>query len=148
MKFKVQLAHNDETIQRIIQLRYLVLRQDWQQSIESATDELEATSYNAYIENENADLIACGRLQINTNNIGQIRFMAVAKSEQGKGYGENILQFLEEKAKLLSLEVIELQARENALRFYEKQGYQMVEKTFLLWGQIQHFLMSKKLIGL
>ncbi len=147
MKFKVQLAHNDETIQRIIQLRYLVLRQDWQQSIESATDELEATSYNAYIENENADLIACGRLQINTNNIGQIRFMAVAKSEQGKGYGENILQFLEEKAKLLSLEVIELQARENALRFYEKQGYQMVEKTFLLWGQIQHFLMSKKLIG-
>lgn len=148
MKFKVQLAHNDETIQRIIQLRYLVLRQDWQQSIESATDELEATSYNAYIENENADLIACGRLQINTNNIGQIRFMAVAKSEQGKGYGENILQFLEEKAKLLSLEVIELQARENALRFYEKQGYQMVEKTFSLWGQIQHFLMSKKLIGL
>ncbi len=148
MKFKVQLAHNDETIQRIIQLRYLVLRQDWQQSIESATDELEATSYNAYIENENADLIACGRLQINTNNIGQIRFMAVAKSEQGKGYGENILQFLEEKAKLLSLEVIELQARENALIFYEKQGYQMVEKTFSLWGQIQHFLMSKKLIGL
>lgn len=148
MKFKVQLAHNDETIQRIIQLRYLVLRQDWQQSIESATDELEATSYNAYIENENADLIACGRLQINTNNIGQIRFMAVAKSEQGKGYGEKILQFLEEKAKLLSLEVIELQARENALIFYEKQGYQMVEKTFSLWGQIQHFLMSKKLIGL
>lgn len=148
MKFNVQLAHNDETIQRIIQLRYLILRQDWQQSIESATDELEATSYNAYIENENADLIACGRLQINTNNIGQIRFMAVAKSEQGKGYGEKILQFLEEKAKLLSLEVIELQARENALIFYEKQGYQMVEKTFSLWGQIQHFLMSKKLIGL
>ncbi len=148
MKFNVQLAHNDETIQRIIQLRYLILRQDWQQSIESATDELEATSYNAYIENENTDIIACGRLQINTNNIGQIRFMAVAKSEQGKGYGEKILQFLEEKAKLLSLEVIELQARENALIFYEKQGYQMVEKTFSLWGQIQHFLMSKKLIGL
>lgn len=146
MKHKVQLASNDDTIRRIIQLRYLVLRHDWQQSIETASDNLERKSYNAFIENENAEVIACGRLQINPNNIGQIRFMAVAKNEQGKGYGENVLLFLEEKAQSLQLQAIELQARENALGFYEKKGYHIVEKSFLLWGQIQHHLMSKKMI--
>jgi hypothetical protein len=38
-----------------------------------------------------------------------------------------------------------LQARENAVKFYESCGYRIVEKTFLMWGEIQHYLMSRPL---
>jgi N-acetylglutamate synthase-like GNAT family acetyltransferase len=85
-------------------------------------------------------------LQENENKIGQIRFMAVEDGQQGKGLGKKIVEFLEIKAKELQLTKIELQARENAVKFYESMGYTIKERSFLLWGQIQHYLMEKTII--
>ncbi len=141
----IRLASNKADINKIIQLRYGILREPWQQPIETASDDLELQSFNALLENENGQLIACGRLQINVNQIGQIRYMAVAKDLQGQGHGEKILKFLEQKAQALQLKSIELQARENAVSFYKRNGYQIKEKSFLLWGIIQHYLMVKEL---
>jgi predicted acetyltransferase len=36
-----------------------------------------------------------------------------------------------------------LHAREIALPFYEKLGYRITEKSHLLFGEIQHYLMNK-----
>jgi hypothetical protein len=36
-------------------------------------------------------------------------------------------------------------AREIAIPFYESLGYQLVEKSHLLFDEIQHFLMIKKI---
>jgi len=141
--FEVKAARAQEEIDRILQLRYKILRQPWNQPIETATDEKEADSINAYIENEKNEVIACGRLQENENKVGQIRFMAVSDDYQGKGLGKLILEFLEEEGRKLQLKKIELQARDNALDFYKHCGYEMKEKTFLLWGIIQHYLMQK-----
>jgi ribosomal protein S18 acetylase RimI-like enzyme len=38
-----------------------------------------------------------------------------------------------------------LHAREIAIGFYQKLGYQMIEKSHLLFGEIQHYLMEKTL---
>jgi predicted GNAT family N-acyltransferase len=143
---KVKQATTETDLKNILQLRYDVLRKPWNQPIETATDDLEQTSINAFIEDENGNAIACGRLQENDNHIGQIRFMAVSQSHQGKGLGKLILQFLEEKSKEKSLVEIQLQARENALNFYKSCGYNIKEKSFLLWGQIQHYLMVKGIL--
>jgi hypothetical protein len=42
-----------------------------------------------------------------------------------------------------AVEII-LHAREQALGFYQKLGYALVEPSHLLFGEIQHFLMKKK----
>jgi len=139
----VKEAHTDTDLKNILQLRYDVLRKPWNQAIETATDNLEHTSINAFIEDENGNIIACGRLQENANKIGQIRFMAVSTNYQGKGLGKHIIDFLEEKAKEKKLLTIELQARENAIEFYKNCNYTVKEKSFLLWGSIQHYLMVK-----
>lgn len=141
--FVVKEAHNQNDIERILQLRYEMLRAPWNQPIETATDAIEDKCVNAYIEDENGMVIACGRLQENEHKIGQIRFMAVSNTYQGKGLGKLILQHLEKRAKDLQLKTIELQARENALEFYKNSGYTIKEKSFLLWGIIQHYLMVK-----
>jgi hypothetical protein len=39
----------------------------------------------------------------------------------------------------------ELQARENAVAFYERNGFHVVKPSFLLFNEIQHFLMEKML---
>lgn len=144
--FIVQQATNSTQLEAIIKLRCKILRDPWNQPAETATDTLEQSSVNAFIEDENGNIIACGRLQENENKIGQVRFMAVENDIQGKGLGKMILLFLEDKAKQMQLKTIELQARENAVEFYKTCGYTIKEKSFLLWGQIQHYLMGKSLL--
>ena len=143
--FSVKEARTKEEFEAILELRYKILRQPWNQPIDTATDELEFKSINAYIADEGGSVIACGRLQENEHKTGQIRYMAVDSNYQGKGLGKLILQFLEQKGRVLGLQKIELQARENALEFYKSSGYVLKEKSFLLWGIIQHYLMEKQL---
>jgi N-acetylglutamate synthase-like GNAT family acetyltransferase len=141
----VKESNSKEELASILELRYEVLRKPWGQPASTATDELEETSVNAFITDENNKVIACGRLQKNGKETGQIRFMAVSPAHQGEGLGKHIVRFLEIRGKEMDLKKIELQARDNAVRFYESCGYSVKEKSFLLWGQIQHYLMEKVL---
>ena len=141
---EVKMTNDEQTIERIIDLRYLVLRQPWDKPRETATDDLEYTSVNAYIE-ENGIVIACGRLQDNGNGVGQIRYMAVHPDFRGNGFGKLILSKLEEEGRRSGMRAIELQARENALEFYKGQNYKIKETSFKLWDLIQHYLMVKEL---
>ena len=141
----VKQATTNSQLNSILQLRYEVLRAPWNQPIETATDDLEKSCINAFIEDESGQIIACGRLQENENKVGQIRFMAVHRTYQGKGLGKLIVDFLENRAQELDLKIIELQARENAVEFYKRCGYAIKQKSFLLWNQIQHYLMEKQI---
>jgi N-acetylglutamate synthase-like GNAT family acetyltransferase len=141
---QAQTTTDPKIIEKIIDLRYDILRKPWNKPKETATDELEGQSVNAYIE-EDGTVIACGRLQDNGGGIGQVRYMAVAEGQQGKGLGKLILSKLEEEALAMGIQSIELQARENALEFYKAQGYAIKETSFKLWDIIQHYLMTKKL---
>jgi N-acetylglutamate synthase-like GNAT family acetyltransferase len=142
---EVKLATTKQEVEAIIDLRYKILRKPWDQPKETATDGLEETSINVFITDENGISLACGRLQENENKIGQIRYMAVDDSQQGKGLGKKIVQALEKKGTEMGLKKIELQARENAVDFYKSNSYSVKEKSFLLWGIIQHYLMEKDL---
>ena len=144
MMYKVQIANSQNTINQIIDLRYAVLRQPWNKPKDTATDDLELTSINAFIE-QDGEIVACGRLQDNGNRLGQIRYMSVHPNYQGKGLGKLIVTKLEEEAKRIELAAIELQARENALEFYKSQGYFVKETSFKLWDIIQHYLMTKEI---
>lgn len=141
----VKEAKSAEEREAILKLRYTVLREPWGQPASTATDELEEQSVNAFIADKNGNVIACGRLQENAGRVGQLRFMAVDGDYQGKGLGKLIVRFLEKRASELGLISLELQARDNAVKFYESCGYKIKEKTFLLWGIIQHYLMEKKI---
>lgn len=142
---QVKQASSQDELQAIINLRYHILRQPWNKLIETASDELEADSINALISDSDGNAIACGRLQNNGHGIGQIRYMAVDENWQGKGLGKAVCLFLEAKGKTIGLKKIELQARENAVEFYKRNGYTIKEKSFKLWDIIQHYLMEKEL---
>lgn len=142
---EVKQATTKKEVEAIIELRYKILRKPWDQPKETATDSLEETSINIFIADENDNVLACGRLQENENKVGQIRYMAVDDSQQGKGLGKKIVQALEKKGKDIGLKKIELQARENAVDFYKSNGYTIKEKSFLLWDIIQHYLMEKEI---
>ena len=72
-------------------LRYEVLRKPWFQPKGSERDEEEETSLHRMIIDEpNGKAVAVGRLQFNTIEEAQIRYMAVSDDYQGMGYGSKM----------------------------------------------------------
>jgi N-acetylglutamate synthase-like GNAT family acetyltransferase len=145
MKRPVKFSHSKEDLTKIIDLRYEILRKPWDQPYSTSSDELEEKSINAFITDDTGRAIACGRLQENEDRIGQVRYMAVHTDFQGQGLGHEIIVALENKARLMGMVKIELHARENALDFYQKEGYKITEVSYKLWNIIQHYLMEKTL---
>ena len=127
-------------------LRYEVLRKPWFQSKGSERDEEEETSlHRMIIDKSNGKAVAVGRLQFNTIEEAQIRFMAVSNHYRGMGYGSKIVKALDNIARKQGSRKIILQSRENAVKFYEKNGYKIIKKSYLLFDEIQHWLMEKEL---
>lgn len=125
-------------------LRYKVLRAPWNQPLGSERNDGDLTAEHfAYFENEL--ILGVGRLDIMTQNTSQIRFMAVDNDQQGKGIGKKLMLRMEEIAKGQGSSEIILHAREIAVPFYEKLGFVINEKSHLLFNEIQHYLMSKKI---
>ena len=73
--------------------------------------------------------------------------MAIRPDYQGQGLGHLLLAHLEERARRLGLASMMLQAREKAVNFYERAGYRVVEKSYVLFGEIQHYRMEKELLA-
>ena len=135
-----------EEFTKYYNLRYEILRKPWGQPTGSERDEAEETSiHRMIIDKETGDAIAVGRLQFNSIHEAQIRYMAVADDLQGKGLGSQIISALENVAQGEGIQKIILSARVNALQFYKNNGYKIVKKTHLLFGEIQHWLMGKEL---
>ncbi len=126
-------------------LRYEILRKPWNQPPGSEKDAYEDSSIHIMACDQNDSIIGICRLQLNSPTETQLRFMGVKEDTQGLGIGKLLLDYSEKKAKHLGANKQVLQARENALEFYKKCGYTLIEKSFLLWDEIQHYLMEKKI---
>ena len=127
-------------------LRYELLRKPWSQPKGSERDDIDKTSLHRMIIDEpNGKAVAVGRLQFNSIEEAQIRYMAVSDDYQGKGYGRKMVKALDNIAREKGSRKIILQSRGDAVKFYEKNGYKIIEKSYLLFDEIQHWLMEKEL---
>ncbi|MCE2847310.1 MAG: GNAT family N-acetyltransferase [Sphingobacteriales bacterium] len=126
-------------------LRWRILRQPWGQPKGTERDDQEDESVHRLLVDDSGHVLACGRLHMNSADEAQVRYMAVEGTFRSKGYGRLILSELEEVASLAGASKIVLQAREPALGFYQACGYTVIAKTFLLYGEIQHYLMERNL---
>ena len=135
-----------EEFRKYYNLRYEILRKPWGQPLRSERDEGEETSiHRMIIDEKTGEALAVGRIQFNSIDEAQIRYMAVSDDLQGRGLGSKIISALEDVARENGNKWMILSARENALEFYKNNGYKIVKKTHLLFGKIQHWLMRKEL---
>lgn len=125
-------------------LRFSVLREPWNQPVGSEVLADEDQAIHA-IAVENGEVLGVARMHESAEKQGQVRCVATATKAQGKGIGKAIMAYLEEKAKQKGWGEIVLEARENAVPFYEAIGYTIVAESYLLFGEIQHYRMQKNL---
>ncbi|RKS00683.1 GNAT family N-acetyltransferase [Flavobacterium sp. 102] len=75
----------------------------------------------------------------------QIRGMAVLENNQGKGFGRLLVEHSEKILETQNVSLIWFNARENAVGFYEKMGYEIIGKPFDIPDVGVHYVMWKKL---
>ena len=71
--------------------------------------------------------------------------MAVDEHARGCSYGGRILEALEAEARGRGVRKIVLNARDNAVAFYRKRGYDVIGDAETLFGVISHLRMKKSL---
>ncbi len=126
-------------------LRFRVLREPWNEPRGSERDDSDATSVHRMVADDSDRCIAVSRLHYNSPTEGQIRFMAVDNTQQSKGVGSYLLNAMEEIAIAHGCNRMILEAREPAIPFYQRNGYIVFQRSYLLFGCIQHYTMFKDL---
>ncbi len=142
---KVAEPQSAEDFERYFNLRYEVLRKPWNQPYSSVKDDKEQESRHAMVVNEEGEVLGVCRMQFNSAEEAQLRFMGIREDMRGKDLGKMLLDYFENIARRHGIKRIVLQSRENAVNFYIRNGYREIEKSYLLWGLIQHYLMQKDL---
>jgi len=142
MEIVIRAPKNQIEWEQYYDLRYRILRQPWNQPRGSERNEGDETGIHFALF-ENDKIAAIARLDVNAENIAQVRFMAVESTIQRKGFGKQVMLAIESYCKTQNSSEIILNARETAIPFYESLNYQLVEKSHLLFNEIQHFLMHK-----
>ncbi|PKL51146.1 MAG: GNAT family N-acetyltransferase [Candidatus Riflebacteria bacterium HGW-Riflebacteria-2] len=143
-ELQVRCPQTDEEWQQYYHLRWSVLRQPWGEPEGSERDEQDGETEHCAVVADGR-VIGVGRLQMNSHEEAQIRYMAVAPDCHGRGLGRRVVEFLEEKARELGAARLVLDARQNAVGFYLILGYNVTADSYLLFGKIQHYRMQKDL---
>ncbi len=143
--YRCRAPKNQTELDAYYQLRWQVLRQPWQQPLGSEKDELESQSYHRVILDDMDNIVGVGRLHKYKQNSAQIRYMAICKTAQGKGLGKLLLKEFENIAMQAGVSIIELNARESAIGFYQQLGYENHGFSHTLYADVHHNKMSKSL---
>lgn len=125
-------------------LRYRILRESLGKERGSERNEGDETGIH-FALSENGVLLAVARLDRVDEATCQARFVAVESHTQGLGYGKQIMTALEDEARNRGYQKLILHARDYALPFYEKLGYNLVGPSYKLFDVLQHFEMYKVL---
>ncbi|WP_333608344.1 bifunctional GNAT family N-acetyltransferase/hotdog fold thioesterase [Arsukibacterium sp.] len=145
LRHATMLAPNTpEQWQSYYTLRWQILRAPWQQPVGSERDSLEESAVHRMIQTAKGEVVAVGRLHMLPDAVAQIRYMAVDDAWQGQGAGALILRELEQEAIKRYCQLLTLNAREQAIGFYQRLGYHISGEAAPLFG-IRHVQMQKRL---
>lgn len=125
-------------------LRYRILREPLGKERGSERNEGDETAIHFALYDDGI-LFAVARLDRVDEVTCQARFVAVETQKQGNGYGRKIMEAMERKGVELKCQRLILHARDYALPFYQKLGYQLIGPSYKLFDILQHFEMQKNL---
>lgn len=136
------------TTKEVFSVRHPVLRKA--KPIESCAfegDNNASTKHFGYFINSN--LVGVASIYVKnidcftTKNQFQLRGMAVLESYQNLGIGQKLLKYIESEIENREQNILWFNAREVAVGFYEKLGYEIFGNSFEIPNIGKHFVMYK-----
>ncbi|MEM2942689.1 MAG: GNAT family N-acetyltransferase [Candidatus Bathyarchaeia archaeon] len=144
MKIRICQPETEEDFERYYDLRWRILRRPWKQPKGTEKDEYEGCAIHVMACAEGR-VVGVGRAHFNSEEEAQIRYMAVEAEYRGKGVGSSLIKELERRIREKGARYVVVNARENAVGFYLKNGYEVTGEAPTLFGCIHHRRMRKQL---
>lgn len=137
------VEYQSDEYQEMLNLRYEVLRKPLGLNYTAEQLSAEATDYflGGY---EDDKLVACLKITPLSKHQFQLKQMAVHPIYQGLGHGAQLVTFAESNLKMKGANKIILHARQSAIGFYQKLGYECFGDEYFEVG-IPHRSMQKYL---
>lgn len=137
------IDHGTKEYQQMVQLRNDILRKPL--GLSFTPEELEKEKGEILIGAfEEEKMLGCCMLITQDPATVRLRQMAVLNNVQGKGIGKALMQFAENIARDRGFRKMTMHARQTAIGFYEKLGYQVSGDQFEEVS-IPHYIMEKML---
>ncbi|HAS4473978.1 TPA: GNAT family N-acetyltransferase [Vibrio cholerae] len=143
--FKLITPTTDNQLNKYFHFRWQMLREPWRMPIGSERDEYDSMSHHRMIVDSRGYPMAIGRLYITPDCEGQIHYMAVKANRRSKGMGSLILVALESLARQEGAKRLVCNAREDAIPFYAKNGFERRGELTDERGPVRHQQMVKTL---
>ncbi|KXI22819.1 bifunctional GNAT family N-acetyltransferase/hotdog fold thioesterase [Photobacterium sanguinicancri] len=143
--FRLITPSTDEELAGYYDFRWRMLREPWHMPVGSERDAYDELCCHRMIVDDKGDAIAIGRLYMTPDNDGQIRFMAVHTDYRHKGMGALVLMALESLARQEGAKRLVCNAREDAIPFYLKNGFDSQGELSEERGPVRHQQMLKHL---
>tara|TARA_B100001057_G_scaffold392405_1_gene400951 strand:+ start:959 stop:1882 length:924 start_codon:yes stop_codon:yes gene_type:complete len=143
--FKLITPTTENQLNKYFHFRWQMLREPWQMPIGSERDEYDSMSHHRMIVDGRGRVMAIGRLYITPDCEGQIRYMAVKGARRSKGMGSLVLVALESLARQEGAKRLVCRAREDAISFYTKNGFEPRGEMNDERGPMRHQQMVKPL---
>lgn len=144
MEIKIIPPGHDLSDPQSVRTKVFIQEQGFTQ--EQEYDEMDEKAYHVVVYQQGKP-IATSRFFPSPKDPLEYRFgrIAVLKEERGKGYGNVLLQTMEEAAKKQGATSLWLDAQIQATPFYQKQGFVIIG-TEHLDGGVPHIEMEKRLV--
>ncbi len=143
--FKLVTPKTANQLNKYYHFRWQMLREPWRLPVGSERDEYDELSHHRMIVDGKGRPMAIGRLYITPDNEGQIRYMAVKPTRRSKGIGSLVMVALESFARQEGVKRLVCNAREDAIAFYEKNGFESQGELNDERGPMRHQQMVKSL---
>ena len=137
-----EVQYGSDGYREILSMRDRILRVPLGLTWSTADLEGEGEQLHFGLFDESGTLIACVVVKLLDADTAKVRQMAVDEPRRGIGTGRRLLQGVEEILRQKGVRRIEMDARDTAIGFYRKLGYEIEGEEFTQ-VTIPHFRMTK-----
>ena len=139
--YKIISPHSAEDFQRYYRFRWALLRQPLKLPAGSEQDAMETQAFHCMAVAADQSIMAVGRIHCTDRLNTRIRYLAVHEDYRRRGVGSAITACLIDWARQRQAKKCWLKARANAVPFYLRQGFVLIEPVRSEL-QLEHFLME------
>ncbi|MFC4403274.1 GNAT family N-acetyltransferase [Gracilibacillus xinjiangensis] len=139
---EIKIVENEQQLQDAYSVRYEVFIHEQSVPEELEIDDLEKEAIH-FVGYEGKTPVAASRIRL-VDGYGKMERICIVKPSRGKGYGKELLLFMEQIAQEKGMKKSKLNAQTQAEAFYRKLGYETISSEFMDAG-IPHVTMTKVL---
>ncbi|MFQ3205915.1 MAG: thioesterase domain-containing protein [Glaciecola sp.] len=144
--FTISTPKSEQELNDYFNFRWQWLREPWGFPLGSEKDEYETVSEHRVVLSPSGQIVACGRIHLNSSEEAQIRHIAVDKKYRRKGVGQIILGALEVVARDLGAKRAVTNSRETSMSFFSACGFEIESKAPSELGKLKRTHMFKILV--